>query len=373
MLKDRAQKAQALRLCVSKSWMPQLEVNIEPSRRLERTKYLLTDLDVLAIAKNPIGEMTRFVFDCKSGPRESPIGRTFWLKGVMSKVRANHGFILLNDRIKISQDHRASAAELSVTLLRESEVITLHHGLGGRNLTTDAPIADIDAWEQFFAIEQKYNSVADFTAFARSTYWMLKDPGEQCRKCVAKLRAIRTELDPVKNEHMAIFGEALALFILSLADLVNRLFLVLTNPVAEEEFTTTILALLYGGYDNLDAALKIRRITNTGNLDNQLDIFPEMRKFEHLVREMLEAPFQTLDAAICARDASLSVLIGSSASPLFHEIIIENNYCAKFIVLAADYLQKATRLPIEFKNHYTDLAMDTALKALSKTTNSINN
>jgi hypothetical protein len=366
VLKDRAQKAQALRLCVSKSWMPQLEVNVEPSRRLEKTKYLLTDLDVLAIARNPIGEMTRLVFDCKSGPRESPIGRTFWLKGVMTKVGAAHGFILLNDRINISRDHRASAAELSVTLLRESEVTALDKGLGGRPVSTDVPIADIDAWEQFFSIEQKYPSVTDFSAFARSTFWMLKDPGERCRKCVGKLRAIHSELDPSKAEHLAIFGEALALFILAIADLTNRLFLVLIKPVSEEEFTTTLLALLYGGYDNLEVALKIRRITAGAAVDDHIDIFPEMRKFEHLMREMLEAPFQALDAAICARDASLSVLIGSPASSLFKQLIELNQYSAKFIVLAADYLQKAARVPVEFKTYYVDLTLTVATEAMTK-------
>jgi len=364
MLKDRAQKAQALKLCVSKSWLPQLEVNIEPAQRLEKTKFLLTDLDVLAIARNPIGELTKIVFDCKSGLRESPIGRTFWLKGVMEKVRANHGFILLNDRINISRDHRASATELSVTLLRESEIGSLAQGLGARVMPTDVPIADIDTWEQFFCIDQKYAALSDFTLFARSSYWTLKDPGEQCRKCVGKLRSIGTELDPVKPEHMAIFGEALALFILAIANLTNRLFLVLIRPTTEEEFTTTLLALLYGGYDNLDVAQKIRRLTAGVAPADQIDIFPEMRSFEHLIREMLEAPFQALEAAIAARDSCLSALVGEPCSSLFKEMVGANQYAAKFIVLAAGYLQKAARLPIEFKTHYADQTLVVAAAAL---------
>lgn len=367
MLKDRAQKAQALRLCVSKSWMPQLEVNIEPSKRLEKTKYLLTDLDVLAVARNPIGAMTRMVFDCKSGQRESPIGRTFWLKGVMSKVGASHGFIFLNDRINISRDHRASAAELLVTLVRESEVSTLDRGLGGNQLPTDSPIADIDAWEKLFSIEQKYPKLIDFTSFTRSTYWMLKDPGEQCRKCVGKLRAIHTELDPSKSEHVAIFGEALALFILAIGQLTNRLFLMLIRPLTEEEFTTMLLALLYGGYDNLEVAQKIRRITAGAAIDDQVDIFPEMKKFEHLIHEMLQAPSQALEAAIAVRDVSLSALVGSPTSTLFEHIVSTNQYSAKFIILAADYLQRSARVPTEFKSHYSDVTFKTASVALART------
>lgn len=368
MLKDRAQKAQALRLCISKSWLPQLEVNIEPSQRIERTKYLLTDLDVLAITKDSIGEISKIVFDCKSSPKESPIGRTFWLKGVMDKVGANHGFVFLNDRLNISQDHRISASELAITLVRESEISTLEKGLGGRPTAADPPITQMDAWEDFFAIEQKYPALQPFTAFARSGFWMIRDPGEQCRKCVGKLRAINEEMDPTKPEHLAVFGEALTLFILAISNLTNRLFLVLIKPLTEEEFTITMLALLYGGYDNLEVALKIRRITAGAAESDHVDIFPEMRKFEHLIREMLEAPYQTLDAAIATKDIALAAVSGSKTSPILDQAISANIYTSKFIVLAIDYLHKATRVPVEFKTYYTDLTLASAsssMKALA--------
>ena len=368
MLKDRAQKAQALRLCIAKSWLPQLEVNVEPSQRLEKTKYLLTDLDVLAITKDSLGTLSKVVFDCKSSPKESPIGRTFWLKGVMEKVGANHGFVVLNDRINISQDHRASASELSITLVRESEISLLSKGLGGTPITLDAPITDMDAWESFFSIDQKYLALRDFSSYARSGFWMIKDPGEQCRKCVGKLRSINGELDPTKEEHLAVFGEALSLFILAVSNLANKLFLVLIKPQTEEEFTITLLALLYGGYDNLDVALKIRRITAAANPSDHLDIFPEMKKFEHLVREMLEAPHQALDIAVATKDAALASLIGSKTSPILNHVLATNPYASKFILLAADYLCKATRVPEEFRTHYYDMTLTSAKQIMTATT-----
>lgn len=81
MLKDRAQKASALRLAVRKRWLPQLEVDVDPTQQINKNKYLLTDIDVLAIAQSPMGAHVKFVFDCKSGARESAIGRAFWLHG----------------------------------------------------------------------------------------------------------------------------------------------------------------------------------------------------------------------------------------------------------------------------------------------------
>lgn len=114
MLKDRAQKASALRLCVSKRWLPYLEVEVQPEQSLEKSRSLLTDIDVLAIASSPIGQSTRLVFDCKSGGRESAIGRAFWLRGVMTRANVAHGFIVMNDKVTITRDHRTSAADLSV-------------------------------------------------------------------------------------------------------------------------------------------------------------------------------------------------------------------------------------------------------------------
>ena len=127
MLKDRAQKAAALRLSLAKRWLPQLEVEIEPAKRIEKAKFLLTDIDVLAVASAQIGGHQRLVFDCKSSARESAISRAFWLHGVMTRSLAIHGFVVLNDKVTVNRDHRVSAADLSVTLLHEGEFEDFAH------------------------------------------------------------------------------------------------------------------------------------------------------------------------------------------------------------------------------------------------------
>lgn len=356
MLKDRAQKAAALRLAVSKRWVPHLEVEVEPSTQMESRKFLLTDLDVLAIAPSVIGSHSRLVFDCKSGVRESAIGRTFWLKGVMSKVAANHGFIVMNDKISISQDHRVSAAELSISLLHERDFETLAVGIGGSTGPFECAANSIDAWEAFLAIGSKFPSTVDYLEFSRSRYWMLKDPGEQCRKTVAKLRSIRGELDPAKPEHAAIFGDALCLFLLCISELSNRLFLVLFHPETYQEFSLALLALLYGGHENVETAQRIRRVTS-GLSEEDPAIFPELQRFEQLVREILQAPQQTLAAALFARDYSLSCFDGCHFNDLQASLAKESPHAPKFVLMAAEYLQRATKAPVEFAQIYGSAAM----------------
>lgn len=366
MLKDRAQKSTALRLSVSKRWLPQLEVEIEPTRRLEKSKFLLTDIDVLSVAPSPIGGHIRIVFDCKSGTRESAIGRSFWLHGVMTKASAMHGFVVLNDKVSINRDHRISASDLAVSLLHESEFEDLAQGMGGTTVPMDSVSANIDAWDQFLAMGAKYPTTLEYLNFGRSGYWMIKDPGEQCRKTVAKLRAIRTELDPAKLDHLAIFGDALCLFLLALSELANRLFLVLLRPSSHEEFSSSLLAHLYGGYENLEAAQKIRRLTSRVDSEDVVSIFPEIEKFEQLVREILQAPQQTLIASLLAREMSFSTLTDSGITRLQRALAVESPYAPKFVLMAGEYLQKAARLPPEFAPHYSNAALELSAAALKK-------
>jgi len=192
---------------------------------------------------------------------------------------------------------------------------------------------------------------------------MIKDAGEQCRKTVAKLRAVGMEMDPAKIEHMTLFGDALCLFILSLSELANRLFLVLLRPASHEEFSSSLLALLYGGYENLDVAQKIRRLTLGGAPEDSVPIFPETRKFEQLVREILQAPQQALPASLLARELSFAFLSGAGLTELLGQITSESPYASKFVLMAAEYLQKAAKLPPEFSAYYSDMSMN--LSAIS--------
>lgn len=366
MLKDRAQKAMALRLSLSKRWLPQLEIEIEPSTRLEKSRSMLTDIDVLSVAPAPIGRHTRIIFDCKSGARESAIGRAFWLHGVMTKTLSSHGFVVLNPKVKITHDHRISASDLGVSLLHENELENLAQCMGGTTSIGSAVTGDVDAWDEFLSIGAKYPSTSPYHGFSRSGFWMIKDVGEQCRKTVAKLRAIRTELDPAKPEHVAIFGDALCLFLLTLSEMANRLYLVLIRPESHQEFTASLLALLYGGYENLEAALKIRRLTIGGAAtEDSLTIFPEMEKFENLVREILQAPQQVLAASLLAREVGFASMVGSGVTALENEIATESPYSTKYLLLAAEYLQMASRAPKEFASYYADKALLLSSSVLS--------
>jgi hypothetical protein len=248
--------------------------------------------------------------------------------------------------------------DLGITLLLESELETFASGLDSSVAPVDSCAASIDAWEQFLEVKGRYPGLAEYFEFSTSTYWMAKGPGEQCRKLVAKLRRIRTELDPSKGEHLAVFGDALCLFLHAVSEMAIDLFLLLMRPTSREEYTDALMAVLYGGYDNLEAAQKIRRIALGADEEDSVSIFPDLGKFEHLIREIVQAPLQALPAALLARELAFRNLLGAPETQTSGEITAEHPYASKFIYLASTYLTKALRLPPELADIYNSQVGD---------------
>ena len=351
MLKDRAQKASALRLAVRKRWLPQLEVDVDPTQQINKNKYLLTDIDVLAIAQSPMGAHVKFVFDCKSGARESAIGRAFWLHGVIARIRATRGFVVLNDRVAISRDHRISASDLGVTLLHESEMEPFAVGLDASITPTDSAAASIEAWEAFLEIKSKYPNLAEYLEFSRSTYWMTKGSGDQCRKLVGKLRRIRTELDPAKREHKPYLAMPSAYFFTHSRrwrSTCSYCFCVLLHEMSTPRRCW-------------QCCMGVRKSGGSPE-----DSTPRSWCRRRRCGQYLSGPAtlrasgpgdcasatQALPAALMARELAFRNLTGASETETSRELAKEHVYLSKFVILAATYLTKALRLPTEFAEVY---------------------
>ncbi|MCO6691711.1 hypothetical protein KMZ27_21545 [Pseudomonas shirazica] len=287
----------------------------------------------------------------------------------MSKVGADHGFVVLNPKVSLTRDHRGSASELGVSLLHDTEFEDLAQGLQGAiNLPENySQVAEIEAWEMFLGLRSKSQAFAQYMSYAASSFWTIKDYGEQCRKTIARLRRLRPELDPAKGDHVALFGDALCLFLTSLSSLANKLFLLLMRPSAAEDFSLALLSSVYGGYENLQTAKKIRLMA-TGPNDESVSIFPDIERFEQLVREIVQAPQQALPAALLSREIAFTHMRNMPETGLQLDIARESPYAPKFVLLAAEYLQRAVKLPPEFSSLYTDIALSVMSRAAHKVT-----
>jgi hypothetical protein len=258
-MKDREQKAKALRYSISKGWFPQLEVNVHPPKALSKTVTLMTDIDVFASMPDDFNGYRNIVFDCKTGVKESAVNRALWLRGVLDRMHAEQGVCILRKNI-IELDHKLVATKMGIILLAENEFDIFARSTSNRYDEKLGYVADIEAWEKLFGLREKYPSLAPAIDFTRSLYWMLDDAADACRKTLVVINEIRPELDPAKVEHLAIAFDLASLFARALAMLSVTVFKAYLHPKKQADLEEAMKVLLYGGRESYDHRNQLYRM-----------------------------------------------------------------------------------------------------------------
>lgn len=353
MMKDRGQKAEALRYAVGRRWFPQLEVVVNPTTPTSTRDYNITDVDLLAFAPGPLGGYQQVIFDCKSSSKIAAASRTLWLRGVMDQIGADHGVCVLGRERRIEVDHRLQAASLKITLLSESEFPQFAVATDGRLDSGISHAADIELWELLSLLPTSYPKLSEAERFRATRFWALSSESAACRGTVAAVMANRGELDPAKSAHRALFGDLLALFLHAVGRLTDRIYRSYLLSSSREELSRSLLYLIYGGRDRYQLFDELRRLASTASssLGAQTSLsLPNWHEFVGLVRALMDAPRQALDAPLLAREVAFSHLAKSRDLSFAERLAAERPYAAKFALLGARYLVQAARLPPEFGN-----------------------
>lgn len=349
-MNDKDQKAKALAYCVSKRWFPQLEVDVQAPHAVARKAALMTDLDVLAAVPDDFFGFRQVVFDCKTLSRESPVNRSLWLRGVLDRVGADHGFCVLKKN-SIEPDHKLVATRLNVVLLAEDEFDIFAEATSNQYRQKIGHTANMQAWELLFAIKDKSPALIPALQFCRSSYWVQSESGESCRKTVASIHEIRSELDPAKSAHIALATDFAALFGRTLAMLVSYLFRAYLHPKNQNELEEAVKVLLYGGRDAYEHRNEMYRLLQERSNSEQppYDLtLPEWPRFVQLIRQLLDAPTEASKAPLILREVAFAQLLESDDLEFAKSLCKESPQAGRFAVLIADYLFKSARLPPEF-------------------------
>lgn len=357
-MNDRDQKQKALKLSVANRWFPQLEVDVQPGRALRERAPLVTDLDVFSSIPDQFKGFRSIVFDCKTKAKESPVNRALWLAGVLERLKADQGFCILKKE-EIQLDHCLMATRLNVILLTEDEVDVYARLTCPRYDSPLGNVSDIAAWEQLFAIPSRFPKLEPALQFVRSTFWMVDDSAEACRKSLACLKCLRDEMDPSKPEHIAVFLELCAVFARSLAVVVCQLFKSYLLPDSSENLADALLVMLYGGrdaYEHRNELFKLVKGKGADQPPKDLSL-PEWDRFLQLVRQCLDAPFELQHAPLILREAGFSALRGDAARVFGKTLCSESPQGARFAVLIPTYLGRAAKLPPEFAKAADDILL----------------
>jgi hypothetical protein len=349
MMKDRDQKQKALKLSVANRWFPQLEVDVQPIRALKERAPLITDLDVFSSIPDQFKGFRSVVFDCKTKAKESPVNRALWLTGVLERIKADQGFCILK-KDEIQLDHCLMATRLSVVLLTEDEFDLYAKLTCPRIGGPLGNVSEIDTWELLFAIPARFPKLEPGLQFIRSTFWMVDDSAEACRKTLSCLKSLNPEMDPSKPEHIAVFLDLCAVFARALAVVVCQLFKSYMLPANQADLANALLVMLYGGreaYDHRNELFKLIKAQGTDQVPPDLSL-PEWDRFLQLVRQCLDAPFELQHAPLILREAGFSALKGDKDRVFGKTLCSESPQGARFALLIPTYLGRAAKLPPEF-------------------------
>ncbi len=329
------------------------------SRAVRERAPLVTDLDVFSSIPDQFKGFRSVVFDCKTKAKESPVNRALWLAGVLERLKADQGFCVLK-KDEIQLDHCIMATRLNVILLTEDE-FDVYGKLTSPNYESPlGNISEMDAWEQLFAIPSRFPKLEPGLQLSRSTFWIIEDSAEACRKSLACLKTLRPEMDPSKPEHIAIFLELCAIFARSLsAVVVCQIFRILLASQDQADLADALLVMLYGGreaYEHRNELFKLVKGKGT-DLDPPDLSLPEWDRFLQLVRQCLDAPFELQRAPLILREAGFSLLRGDTKRTFGRLLCSESPQGARFALLIPTYLGKAAKLPPEFAKAADDILL----------------
>lgn len=357
MIKDRGQKATALRYVVTKRWFPQLELDVIPAVATSPSDVALTDIDLLACIPDQFEGYKRLLIDCKTRKSESPISRAFWQRGVMEQMNAQRAICILRKE-KIEADHRYLAAQFNVSLMTERDFHKFALATGVPIDASYGHVGIIDLWERFFEIPRRYPLLTPAIRFSKSGYWMIQAESEASRLVIANAWDLTRELDPSKSDHLAVVGDLSALLMHALAKVVTDIFSGYLQPESRDELSNALLFLIYGGRESYEHRNALKQKLQ-GALDPKRDPTdlrpPQWRQFLQLVRHGLDAPTEILKAPLLLREVAWTILSNSQNFNFAQQLASESPQAAKLALLGVEYLCNAAQLPPDFADLFSSI------------------
>lgn len=353
--KDRHQKELAIRYCLAQGMAPCLEVVVSSASDLSDSAEVLTDLDVLGLEFVTDGGLRRLVFDCKTANKMSAVNRAFWAAGVLNYTGCDEAFVILKN--KAVYNHRLSALTIGVDL---------HDERSFENLGSTRDIAfnkdnfyqsSIDRWNTVFDIFVKNSWSEELYIATRHIVPVSRQPWRVFRKIVAEFRAARGQIDPVKDEHLAIFFDILSGVFILWSTMGRDIRRVYDPSMSKAEFETALRYYIWGGKESYQIRQEIRQKTDGVVVQE----FPAWDRLVSFAGVVIAAPQELFGCVNICREMSIRTLSGVLPEPekRLSSMLLSNKRGRQFILAAVDYLINGCGLPKDLSDRVA-----TSLEAL---------
>jgi hypothetical protein len=356
--KDTAQKEKAIRYCISNGILPYLEVAVDNVREITDIKTVITDLDVLGIEVSRRGIARKTLFDCKTVGKMSAINRAFWAAGVMTYTGCSESYVILTK--KASEAHRVSARQLNVHLFQEQEFVAYAQSANINYLDTLSYSSRISNWHSFYEIFQKYTTLKPLGEYLNTKLPLEKDSARSLRELIGIVRANKGELDPAKNEHMAVYSSIILSFILIMAPISSQIGDIYNQDMSKSDYERVLRYYIWGGRESY---IQRRNLKNTaleaaGSKKAELEL-PGWNDFVQVSRTFLDSPSELREALIPCREISLRCIstLSDDIDSQLQLKIERSNRINQFMIAASTYIYKATGMPRDFHENLLEIIL----------------
>ena len=300
------------------------------STKRGRASADLTDVDVLGIRVLDDLEPRKVAVDCKSGAAVSPVGRTFWLKGVMEHVGADRGYVVLARSIPDHQ--RSAAANLGITLVDRAAL----SGLQARypTLPDSLRVGDIESHryleDNIIKLPAHFDSLLEFRDTA---FWYYGD-SRAISQAIQRTAKVRDKADLRQKFQRALLLDVAGLFSLSILSLAFDV-----AKLAASDTLDSVRSLFFGGPEGIARREQILRTVKSliSHVAQQARLpFDDVGEFQldppflpavaEAVARVIARPIEASEAprylklrlmhTVLYGEADLPAVVGSSYSPI---------------------------------------------------------
>jgi hypothetical protein len=353
--KDRFQKELAVRFCLARGTVPFVEVVVPSSSDLSDSVELLTDLDVVGIEATADGGLGRTIFDCKTGNKMSSINRAFWAAGVKEYTRCNEAYVILKG--KPVHNHRISALAMNVDLHDEQSFKDLGKTLDEAFPDDDCYQAALSRWNTVYDSYTRNGWSEHLFDLARNAVPLTQTPWSTFRKILAELRNIRGQVDPSKDEHLAIFFDVLSSTFVLWAAMGRDIRRFYEPSMNKSAFQTVLRYYVWGGKESYNIRQQMRdRAAAENGSTVELPAWDALVAFAGLI---VSAPQSILECAQACREVSIRFAFGPDSNfdkHLSHRLKVSTRI-RQYSSALGDYLVTAGNLPKEIAKRAQDVLL----------------
>ncbi|MFZ5451412.1 MAG: hypothetical protein ACOZF2_06030 [Thermodesulfobacteriota bacterium] len=345
-IKDHDQKEMLYKHFRAQGWMAQIEVPIITEKGIKKKPPQVTDIDVLGIRPSAELRWHLIIGDCKTWVHISPVNRVLWVRGLQQAMQASSSIVLVKrrERQQIERDHKLFADQLGVLLIQEEEFATYDQSV----IYPAGSAAYEESIDVLEAIRTRigggFPPLRGLVQWLMCGAWAIIDHAILLRKLMGQIQKARGEIDPRRDDHLALIFEMASAFGIPFASLTGKVFRSHLKPDQRELLEDAVRLIIWGGREQYDFYNAVRQqlIAAKGGDPGEQLAFPNWNEFLELLRNYLEAPHLAFKTPQLLRSVGMGVFTGAPADALSR---IDDRMLLHLALKLAVYVCRAAKLP----------------------------